>query len=148
MRQRGFSLIELLTVIAILAVGLSAIAVLFTGAIVSNIKSRRLNTASERAQQEMEKLRSADFASAVVDAEVFPSSKGYSILEQNANGTGRVGFAVSELPAGQGTIDIRHYVGPAGSYPNLKVVTVDINWSGGSTTPGTVCLQSMLANHP
>lgn len=148
MARRGFSLIELLAVILILALGLSAIAVLFTGAIVSNIKARRLNLAAEHAQQEMEKLRSGGFAAAVVDAEVFPSSKGYVILEQNPDRTGRVGFPVSDLPAGQGIIDIRYYVSPQGLYPNLKVVTVLAAWRGGSPTGGRVRLQTMLANHP
>jgi len=148
MRYRGFSLIELLIVIAILAIGLSAIAILFTGGVVSNIKARRLNTASERAQQEMEKLRSGGFSSAIVDPEVFPASRGYTIVEQNPDRTGRIAFAVPELPGSQGNIEIRHYVGPEGLYPNLKGVTISVSWQGGSTTPGNVAFQSMLANHP
>ena len=147
-RQHGFSLIELLVVIVILGLGLATIACLFTGAIVTNTKARRINTATERAQQEVEKLRSGGFASAVVDSEIFPTAKGYTIITQNANRTGRIGFAVTGLPGAQGTIDIDYYSNVSGVFPNLKVVTVGVTWQGGSTTPGQVSLQSMLANHP
>lgn len=145
---QGFSLIELLASVVILGLALTAISVLFVGGIVSNQKALRISRATYLAQLEMERLRSAGYAGAVVDPLFFPSAKGYSILQQNENLTGTVGFTVTDLPQGQGTIDIDYFHAPTGYYPNLKTITATVTWQGGKPTRGRVVVQSLLANRP
>ena len=147
-RNRGFSLIELMAAIFILAVGLTSVSMLFVAGIVSSSKYRRMNTAVEAAQRQMERLRSAGFAGCIVDDEVFSSADGYTIIEENADKTGRIGFPVSDLPNGQGIIDMRHYNGGAGIYPNLKDITISVIWTGGGPTGGHTTLRTFIANRP
>lgn len=116
----GFTLIELLAVIFILGVGLTGVSMLFVAGIVSSSKSRRISMATDTAQKQMERIRSAGFSGSIVDADVFTEADGYTILEEQADKTGRVGFAVPDLPNGQGVIEIRHYDSGSGYYPNLK----------------------------
>ena len=150
MRRRvgGFSLIELLVVIVILAVGLVSISTLFVGALVSDVKAERIAFANHRAKKEMERLKGATYSNAVVDASVFPTSRGYTILETGPSGTGVVGFSVPELPGATGRINIGYYDGGAGIYPNLKQVRVSLSWMGGRQTRGSVVLLSYLGNRP
>ena len=147
-RRRGFSLIELMAVVVLLGMGLTALSFLFVGGIISNMKAQRIGAAQHRAQQEMEKMRSAGYSGAIVDSLVFPSTEGYSILVQNPNKTGQIGFLVPELPSGQGTIDIAYYLSPEGYYPNLKDVTIGVTWEGGHQVAGQVQVQTFLANQP
>jgi len=91
-RNRGFTLIELMAALFILAVGLTSVSMLFVAGIVSSSKYRRMNTAVEAAQRQMERLRSAGFAGCIVDDEVFSSADGYTIIEENADKTGRIGL--------------------------------------------------------
>jgi prepilin-type N-terminal cleavage/methylation domain-containing protein len=147
-KARGFSLIELLVVVFILAVGLTSVSALFVAGTISTRKAQRISTATNAALQQLERIRSAGFSGCVADADVFTTEDGYTILEQNPDMTGQIGFAISDLPSGQGTIDIAFYTSGAGVYPNLKDVTVTVTWAGGAGTGGTTRLQTFVANRP
>jgi hypothetical protein len=135
-------------VVFILGLGLTSVSMLFVAGIVSSSKSQRISIASRAAEKQMEMLRSAGFAGCIVDSDVFSPGDGYTILEQQADKTGRIGFAVPELPGGQGVIEIRRYQGPTGYYPNLKSATVTVTWQGGGPTAGQTSLQTLIANRP
>lgn len=145
---RGFSLIELLAVVFILGVGLASVSMLFVAGTISSSKSRRMNTAADAAQRQMERLRSAGFSGCIIDEDVFSSTDGYTIVTQNTDATGQVSFDVSGLPNGHGTIDIAHYDSGAGIYPNLKDITVTVTWTGGGPTAGRTVLRTLIANRP
>ncbi len=145
---RGFSLIELLAVVFILGVGLASVSMLFVAGTISSSKSRRMNTAVDSAQRQMERLRSAGFSGCIIDEDVFSATNGYTIVTQNPDATGQVSFNVSNLPNGYGTIDIADYDSGAGIYPNLKDVTVTVTWTGGGPTAGRTVLRTLIANRP
>lgn len=147
-RARGFTLIEMLAVVFILAVGLTCVSALFVAGLVSSRKAERLSAATNAVQQQMERLRSAGFSGCVVDPDIFKSSDGYTINQQNDDGSGQIGFAVPDLPNGQGTVDIAFYDTGSGTYPNLKDVTVTVTWTGGKPTGGTTVFRTLIANRP
>ena len=147
-RARGFTLIEMMVVVFILAVGLTSVSALFIAGLVSGRKAERMNAATNAVQQQLERLRSAGFSGCSVDPEIFQSADGYAIVQQNDDGTGRVGFTVPELPNGQGTIDIAYYDTGSGTYPNLKDITITVTWTGGKPTAGTTAFQTLIANRP
>ena len=147
-KTKGFSLVELLAAVFILGVGLTSVSTLFVAGLISSRKAQRISGAVNATQQQMERLRSAGFSGCAADPDIFKSEDGYSILEQHADLTGRIGFGVPDLPNGQGVIDIELYDSGAGVYPNLKDVTVTVTWSGGGPTSGTTVLQTLIANRP
>lgn len=147
-RTRGFTLVELLAVVFILAVGLTCVSALFIAGVVSGRKAERLNAANNAVQQQIERLRSAGFSGCVVDPDIFQTSEGYTILDQNSDGTGQIGFTVPELPNGQGTIAIAYYNDGAGDYPNLKGITITVTWTGGKPTGGNTVFETLVANRP
>jgi prepilin-type N-terminal cleavage/methylation domain-containing protein len=147
-RREGFTLIELLAVVFILAVGLISVSALFVAGIISSRKAERLGAATNAVQQQLERLRSTGFSGCVVDTEIFKSEDGYTILQQNSDGTGRIGFMIPDLPEGQGEIEFAFYDTGAGVLPNLKEVTITATWAGGATTGGTTTVQTLIANRP
>ena len=147
-KRGGFSLIELLATMVIISLAMVSVSTLFIGGTISVAKAKRITAATNRAQQEMERLRSAGFAGCLIDPDVFPSASGYTIVQQYSDLTGRVGFTPSDLPGATGYIDISYYDSGAGIYPNLKTVAITITWTGGKPTRGQVQLQTFIANHP
>jgi len=147
-KRRGMSLIEVLAAVFILGVGLTSISAMFVAGIISSEKAKRISTALNAMQQQMERIRSAGFSGCSVDPDIFKSAEGYSIIEQHSDMTGKVGFTVPALPNGQGVIDIDFYTSPSGYYPNLKNVTITITGSGGGVTAGRMAMQTLIANRP
>ncbi|UCC68300.1 MAG: hypothetical protein JSV79_14545, partial [Armatimonadota bacterium] len=127
---------------------LTSVSALFVAGTISTRKAERINTALNAAQQQVERLRSAGFSGCVADPEIFTSEDGYTILQQNPDMTGQIGFAVPELAGGQGTIDVAFYDSGTGVYPNLKDITVTVTWTGGAGTSGTTQLHTLIANRP
>ena len=144
----GFTLIELLVTITLLAIGLVALSTLFVAGIVSDMKAERIQVASNRVRQELERMRSAGYSGALIHTDIFKPADGYSIAQQNPDLTGTVSFTEPLLPASTGTIDIGYYDSGAGTYPNLKRVAVTLSWGGGRRTQGTVRAGTLLANRP
>jgi prepilin-type N-terminal cleavage/methylation domain-containing protein len=147
-RRSGFTLIELLVTIVILVVGLVALSTLFVAGIISDLKAERIQIATNRVRQELERMRSAGYSGTLIDADVFKPADGYSIVEQHPDLTGRVSFADSRLPSSSGTLEIRFYDAGAGIYPNLKRISVSLAWGGGKRTQGTVYASTLIANRP
>jgi prepilin-type N-terminal cleavage/methylation domain-containing protein len=145
---RGFTLIEVMAVVFILAVGLTAVSALFIAGLVSSRKAERLNAGTHAVQQQIERIRSAGFAGCSVDPDIFSSDEGYSIIEQHEDLTGQIGFSVPDLPDGIGTIDIAFYNPGSGAYPNLKDITITVSWMGGKPTRGTTVFRTLIANRP
>lgn len=147
-RARGFTLIELLAAVFVLAIGLTSVSMLFVAGIISNQKAERMSAAVNAAQRELERLHSAGFSGCIVDAEVFGSDEGYTIITQNTNKTGQIGFNIPNEPLMTGVIDIAYYTGSTGIYPNLKNVTVTVTSTGGGLTAGTTVMNTLIANRP
>jgi len=147
-RRSGFTLIELLVTIVILAIGLVALSTLFVAGIISDIKAERISEASNRVRQELERLRSAGYSGALIDADVFKPADGYAIIESHPDLTGRASFTEPALPASSGVVEIRYYDSGAGIYPNLKRVSATLSWGGGRRTQGAVYASTLLANRP
>ena len=146
--SRGFTLAEMLAVVFILAVGLTSVSALFVAGLISSRKAERISAATNAVQQQLERLRSAGFSGCTVDPDIFSSAEGYTINQQNADGSGQIGFSVPELPNGQGTIDISFYSGASGAYPNLKNLRIAVTWTGGKPTGGTTVFETLIANRP
>ncbi|UCH33962.1 MAG: prepilin-type N-terminal cleavage/methylation domain-containing protein [Armatimonadota bacterium] len=147
-RRSGFTLIELLVTIVILAIGLVALSTLFVAGIISDIKAERIQIATNRARQELERMRSAGYSGALIHTDIFKPADGYSITESNPDLTGIVSFAEPLLPASTGSLEIRYYDSGAGIYPNLKRLSVTLAWGGGKRTQGAVFASTLLANRP
>lgn len=147
-RAGGFTLIEVMAVVFILGVGLTGVSALFVAGLVSGRKAERLNAASNAVQQQMERLRSAGFSGCIADSDVFTTAEDYTILENHGDGTGKIGFAVPELPNGTGEIEIEFYDSGPGVYPNLKDVVITVTWTGGKPTGGTTVFETLIANRP
>ena len=146
--QSGFSLIELIVVIFILAVGLCSVASLFIAGMVSSRQAQRMSAATYEAQRQLERMRSAGFNGCLVDSDIFTTAEGYTIVEVQPDKTGILSFPVPQLPEGQGLAEIRYYDPGTGAYPNLKVITITISWVGGRPTSGQTVLTSFIANRP
>lgn len=147
-KRQGFTLIELLAVVFILAVGLASISALFVAGIVSSKKAQRMSIAANVSRKQMERIRGGGYASCIIDADVFTEADGYTITQDNGDGTGEVSFVVPQLPSGAGTVEIAYYNSGAGIYPNLKDVSVTVTWAGGTPMQGTTVLHTYVANHP
>ena len=147
-RRSGFTLIELLVTTVVLALGLIALSTLFVAGIISDMKAERIQIATNRMRQELERMRSAGYSGALIDSTVFKAADGYTITESQPNLTGIASFTEPSLPGGTGTVEIRYYNPGTGIYANLKQVSVALSWGGGRRTQGSVYATTLLANRP
>ena len=72
--QKGFTLLELLIALVILAIGLLGLAGLQVAAIKGNVSGFKISTASAVAQQRIEELKAMDSTSATLSAGVHPDN--------------------------------------------------------------------------
>jgi type II secretory pathway pseudopilin PulG len=147
--RAGITILEVLAAAVILGVGLVGVGSMVTYATVSHQKSVNYTVATDRASQEIERIREAGYVGAVVGTNLFPASE-YTIL----NGT-QVSFTVPELKQGAGVITLDEdpeakVTNPSTGLPyaNLRVVTVRITWSGGRFAGGSYTATTLIANRP
>ena len=113
--QKGFTLLELLIALVILAIGLLGLAGLHIAAIRGNVSGFKLSTASAIAQERIEELKALDPASAALSAgdhaddgnvavQGIVYSRGYTIQNNTpVTGTSTILFTISWTEPGTGT---------------------------------------------
>ena len=112
--QKGFTLLELLISLVILAIGLLGLAGLHIAAIQGNVSGFKLSAASAIAQERIEELKTMDTTSAALTAGNHPDgnvtvqgivySRSYTIQNNTpVTGTSTILFAISWVEPGTGT---------------------------------------------
>lgn len=153
-RRAGLTLIEVLAAVAILAIGLVGTSSMVTYSVIAHDRAANYTLASERATQEIERIRDAGYNGAVVGPDLFPSPD-YTILSAT-----QVAFSFStedrpRLPSGRGVITLEmdpealaNNPNTGAPYSNLKRLTVQIWWRGHGGTEQTATYTTLLANRP
>ena len=118
----GFSLLELLIAVSILAIGLLAVAGLQVTAIKGNSHGNTISQATALAEDQIETIRNTDYSAISFTPNPF--------VEANLDGTiyTRETFVETDTPS-----------------PDLKLVTVTVSWSANSGTR-RVALQTIVAD--
>ena len=113
--QKGFTLLELLIALVILAIGLLGLAGLHIAAIKGNVSGFKISAASAVAQQRIEELKAMDSSSAALSAGAHPAdgnatiqgiayNRSYTIQDNTpVTGTSTITFTVSWVEPGTGT---------------------------------------------
>jgi len=113
--QKGFTLLELLIALVILAIGLLGLAGLHIAAIKGNVSGFKLSAASAIAQERIEELKALDPASAALSAgnhaadgsvtvQGIVYSRSYTIQDNTpVTGTSTILFTISWVEPGTGT---------------------------------------------
>jgi prepilin-type N-terminal cleavage/methylation domain-containing protein len=148
-RRAGFTIIEVLATAVILGVGLVGVGSMVTYATISHQKSVNYTVASDRATQELERIREASYVGAVVGTALFPAGT-YTIVNSTT-----ASFTVPDLSHGTGLITLDEdseakVINPSTGLPynNLKKAAVTITWSGGHFMGGSYRAVTLIANRP
>jgi len=119
--QRGFTLIEVLFVVFILALSALIMSVVFPTSQVSRIKAAHISYATNVAQQQIEQFRSA----------------GYS----NVLCGDPVDTPLSEVPEGNQRVSVTQYA------DGIKKIEVTITWGGYRKVHGSTRLVTLISDH-
>ena len=120
-RRSGFTLLEVLLAVFVLALTAMMLAVSFPSAQISRIKAAHVSYAVNLARQTMEEKRSAGYSSLLA-------------------GTTEVSVP-AELPGGQQTTSITLYS------PHIKKIEVTVTWSGYRKVGGSTTLVTLVSDH-
>lgn len=120
----GFTLIECLVSIVILALGLTGVAGCLTAAMLANQKASRIQIATATVQDTIEDMRSAGFGSITYDA--YPAESD-----------------IQSLPNGHRSIEI---VDSYDGDDRLKHIDVTVTWRSSGSAVGSVHLETIVSN--
>ena len=115
--QKGFTLIEIMIAIFLLAVALLGLAAVTTSVIKGNSFSQTLTTATTLAKDKMEDLKAATYTTATQNASMWTGT-------DYASADGAV------PPSATGSYYTRSWTAPGA---NTKTITVTVTWSFGRT---------------
>lgn len=121
-RSAGFTLVEVLLVVFILALTALMLAAIFPTAQISRIKATHTSYALSLAQQKMEEIKSAGYANIQITPEA-------------------VVTPLADIPSGAQTVTVTQYA------PNIKKISVSIVWSGYRRVGGRVDLVTLISDH-
>ena len=119
-RRKGFTLIEVMLTVFVLALTALIFAAVFPTSQISRMKAAYMSYAVSIARQKIEEQKSAGYAGILV---------------------GTITSPVDELPSGIETITITQYA------TNIKEVKVKITWSGYRKVGGKVSLATLISDH-
>lgn len=120
-RASGFTLVEVLLAVFVLALTALILAAAFPTAQISRIKAAHVSYAVDLSRQTMEEKRSAGYSSLLA-------------------GTTEI-TVPAELPGGQQTTTISQYS------PHIKRIEVTITWSGYRRVGGSTTLATLVSDH-
>lgn len=124
--EKGFSLVELLVAITILAIGLLAVAGMQSSAINYNSWANRLSTATSLAQEAMEDILAKDAGDLIFSASTIPPAPPYDLNGPNTAGNDIIISGAGTFSATRTiTININGITG---------LVQIDVSVTGGNRT--------------
>lgn len=126
--ESGFTLIEMLTALVLLTIGLLGTAVLTTGVVRGNVAARNVTTATAIAQSCFEENRRVGYSS----AGSVPSGGTNNCITGNAT-------VVS------GGVTFTRNLAIDTSVTNIKILTVILTWSEGAVGTKSVTLKTIMA---
>lgn len=126
--ESGFTLIEMLTALVLLAIGLLGTAVLTTGVVRGNVAARNVTTATAIAQSCFEENRRVGY----YNAGSVPSGGANNCITGNAT-------VVS------GGVTFTRNLAIDTSITNIKTLTVILTWSEGAVGTKSVTLKTIMA---
>jgi len=121
-RSAGFTLVEVLLVVFIVALTAFMLAATFPTAQISRIKATHTSYALSLAQQKVEEIKSAGYANIQITPEA-------------------VTTPLAEIPNGTQTVMVTQYAA------NIKKISVSIVWSGYRQVGGRVDLITLISDH-
>ncbi|HDZ84494.1 MAG TPA: prepilin-type N-terminal cleavage/methylation domain-containing protein [Nitrospirae bacterium] len=149
---KGFTLIEVLVSVTILAIGLLGVAMMQVSSISGNTFSREMAVATELGQDLIEKLNSSTYTSLVEDpallAGTHPTTvdvtNGWAVGAGSANITDERGQTVGPLLYTRTWTVTDPAAGTFGVGTNIKTITVTVTWNDNiGTLPHTVTMDGV-----
>jgi prepilin-type N-terminal cleavage/methylation domain-containing protein len=154
-RHTGFTLVEVLISVIILAVGLLALSQLYVTGMYTYQKARNMSLATQRASREMERAQNFTFtlinsahSQNKIVPDLYPAPEYTAFADPNDADLKGVNFDVPELPEGVGTVIFSHFYDntQGKEMPNLLQVDVLIEWGGKPNTQTPIHLVTLIAN--
>jgi prepilin-type N-terminal cleavage/methylation domain-containing protein len=120
-RKSGFTLVEIMLVVFVLALTAMMFAATFPTSQISRIKAAHMSYAVSLARQKIEETRSAGYSGVLV--------------------TEPVETPLAELPGGTQRVVVTQYAS------NVKAIEVTITWSGYRKVGGSTTLVTLISDH-
>lgn len=117
----GFTLVEVMLVTFVLVLTALIFVATFSTSQISRMKAAHMSYATSLAQQKIEEMRAAGYASILI--------------------TDPVENSLPELPTGTQIVTVTQYA------PNIKKIEVTISWGGYRQVGGSITLVTLISDH-